>query len=232
MVNAALAKGIKKFCHVSSIATIGQAAQNELATEKIFWKASPDNSNYSISKYAAEREVWRASEEGLDVVIVNPSLIIGPGNWTQSSSDLFNKGYKGIKFYTSGANGFVDVRDVVALMIRLMNSEIKNQRFLLTAENRTFKYFFDLMHQAFKKPVPSIKVSKLLSNIAWRAEKIRCLLTGGVPYITKETVNSAYRINKFSNEKIKKAFPDYQFISLEQAVKDTCGLFLKEKKSL
>lgn len=123
MVNAALEKGIKKFCHVSSIATIGRAEHISLSTEETFWKSSPDHSNYAISKYAAEREVWRASEEGLDVVIVNPSLIIGAGNWQQSSSIFFEKGFKGMKYYTEGSNGFVDVRDVVTLMIRLMNSD-------------------------------------------------------------------------------------------------------------
>ena len=113
MVNAAVEKGIKKFLHVSSIATIGRNKNDELCTEDLFWKASPDNSNYALSKYAAEREVWRASEEGLNMIIVNPSVIIGGGNWQQSSSNMFSKAYKGIKFYTDGLNGFIDVRDVV-----------------------------------------------------------------------------------------------------------------------
>ena len=228
MVNAALEKGIKKFCHVSSIAAIGRAEHSALSTEATFWKSSPDHSNYSISKYAAEREVWRASEEGLDVVIVNPSLIIGAGNWQQSSAALFNKGYKGIKYYTNGANGFIDVRDVTALMVVLMESEIKNQRFLLTSENVSYRYFFDLMNEGFGKPKSSIKVGKLLTGFAWRAEKIRSMLTGAMPLITKETARSAHSTSRFSNEKIKKAFPDYQFIPVEQSIKDTCKLFLKD----
>ena len=114
MVNAALAKSVSKFCHVSSIAALGRDEKGGFISEETFWKSSPDNSNYSISKYGAEREVWRAAEEGLNVVIVNPSLIIGGGNWTQSSSNMFSKGYKGIKYYSSGENGFIDVRDVSA----------------------------------------------------------------------------------------------------------------------
>ena len=228
MVNAALEKGIKKFCHVSSIAAVGRAEHSALSNEETFWKSSPDHSNYSISKYAAEREVWRASEEGLDVVIVNPSLIIGAGNWEQSSATMFNKGYKGLKYFTNGANAFIDVRDVTALMIVLMKSEIRNQRFILSCENITYKYFFDLMHQEFGKPKSSIKVGKLLTGLAWRVEKIKCLLIGTIPLITKEAAHSAHRISNFSNEKIKKHFPDHQFISIEQAVKDTCKIFLRE----
>lgn len=228
MVNAALEKGIKKFCHVSSIAAIGCAERGVLTTEEIFWKSSPNHSNYSISKYAAEQEVWRGSEEGLDVVIVNPSLIIGAGNWQQSSSNMFRKGFNRIKYYTNGANGFIDVRDVSSLMITLMKSPIKNQRFLLNAENMPYKRFFDLMHLEFGKPVARIKVGKVFSNLAWRIEKIYCLLIGVKPFLRKETVDSAHHISHFSNEKIKTAFPDYKFIDIEQSVKDTCRLYLRD----
>jgi dihydroflavonol-4-reductase len=229
MVNAALEKGIRKFCHVSSIATLGRAEHGALTTEETFWKSSPENSNYSISKYGAEREVWRASEEGLNVVIVNPSLIIGPGNWEQSSSNMFPKAYRGIKYYSAGTNGFVDVRDVSALMIKLMESEISGQRFLLTAENASFRHFFDIMHEAFGKSKPSIGAGTFLSGFAWRAEKLRSKLTGSTPLITKETARSAHRKSSFSNEKIRKNFPEHQFIPMEKSVKDTCGLFLREK---
>ena len=228
MVNAALEKGIRKFCHVSSIASLGRAENGGLTNEETFWKSSPDNSNYSVSKYGAEREVWRAAEEGLNVVIVNPSLIIGGGNWAQSSSNMFSKGYKGINYYSKGENGFIDVRDVSALMIKLMGSDISNQRFLLNAENASFRKYFDNMHTAFGKTKPSIKAGKFLTGFAWRAEKIRSVLTGAAPLITKETAQSANRISRFSNEKISKVFPDFKFIPMEQSVKDTCRLYLKD----
>jgi dihydroflavonol-4-reductase len=230
MVNAALEKGVKKFCHVSSVATIGRSEQVQFSDEETFWKSSPEHSNYAISKYAAEREVWRASEEGLDVIIVNPSLIIGGGNWLQSSGIMFSKGYKGIKYYTNGVNGFVDVRDVTGVMITLMNSEIKNQRFILSTDNVLFKTFFTWMCSEFDKPKPSIKVGKLLTGFVWRAEKVWSGLTGATPFLTKETAHSGHRISYYSNEKIKKAIPNYTFIPIEQSVKDTCGLFLKDVK--
>lgn len=228
LVNAALTKGIKKFCHVSSIATLGRDEHVPIITESMFWKASPDQSNYAQSKYAAEREVWRAAEEGLNVIIVNPSLIIGGGNWQQSSSNMFSKAYKGIRFYTDGVNGFVDVRDVAALMIKLMESDINKQRFILNAENAAFRHYFDLIHTAFGKPKSSIKAGKFLSGFAWRAEKIRHFLTGATPLITKETARSAHKVSHFSNSKILSVFPDYQFITLEEAVKHTAQLYLKD----
>lgn len=228
MVNAALTKNIKKFCHVSSIATLGREENEPLITENMFWKTSPENSNYAISKYGAEREVWRAAEEGLPVIIVNPSLIIGGGNWQQSSSNMFSKAYKGIRFYTDGINGFIDVRDVCTLMILLTESDIVNQRFILNAENATLRHYFDLIHTAFGKSKPTIKAGKLLSSFAWKAEKIKYLLTGAAPLITKETARSAHRISRFSNSKILNIFPGYQFISLDESVKATASLYLKD----
>ena len=228
MVNAALDKKISKFCHVSSIASLGRAENGGLTSEETFWKSSPDNSNYSISKYAAEREVWRAAEEGLNVVIVNPSLIIGGGSWTQSSSNMFSKAYKGIKFYSGGTNGFIDVRDVSAVMIQLMKSNISGQRFVLNSENASFRHYFDLIHEAFGKSKARIKAGTFLSGFAWRAESIRSLLAGTAPLITQETSRSAHRKSSFANTKILKQFPDLKFISLEQSVKDTCTLYLKD----
>ncbi|HLC82707.1 MAG TPA: NAD-dependent epimerase/dehydratase family protein [Bacteroidia bacterium] len=230
MVNAALEKGIKKFCHVSSIASLGRAERGEQTSEETFWKSSPENSNYSITKYAAEREVWRAAEEGLNVVIVNPSLILGGGNWTQSSSNMFTKAYKGIKFYSDGTNGFVDVRDVSTIMIKLMESDISNQRFLLNGENASFKHYFEMIHEAFGKAHPRIKAGKFFTGFAWRAEMLRAFVTGSVPLITKETSRSANRQSSFSNKKILKTFPGYQFITLAQSINDTCALYLKDLK--
>lgn len=226
-VNAALEKGVKKFCHVSSVAAIGRPEHPSEITESLVWKNSPDNSRYSISKYGAEREVWRASEEGLDVVIVNPSIIIGPGNWGMGSTAIFPVAYKGIKFYTEGVCGFVDVRDVSKALIQLMDSNIRNERFILNAENLSFKDFFFLIHDTLGKAQPTIKANKLMTSLAWRAESLRAVLTGRKPVITRETVIAAHQENIFSNKKIKERL-GFTFIPVGQAVKDTAALFLKD----
>ena len=138
---------------------------------------------------------------------------------------MFSRGYRGLKFYSRGATGFIDVRDVSALMIKLMESEITNERYILSAENRTYKQYFDAMCEGFNKPKPFIKAGKVASGLAWRAEKIRQLFTGATPLITKETARSAHSKSFFSNAKITKLFPEYKFIPMEQSVKDTCKLY-------
>lgn len=232
VMNAALEKMVKKMCYVSSIATLQKTNNTKFITEALIWKFSPDLSNYAISKYQAEREVWRASEEGLAVVIVNPSVIVGGGNWSQSSANMFTKAFNGLKFYSDGATGFIDVRDVVTLMVKLMESNIKNERFILNSENATYRQFFNLIHDSFKKTRPNIKAGKFLSALAWRMESISCLITKNSPLITKETARSAHHINYFSNYKILQTFPNYKFIGLTDSIKYTCNLFLKSVKAL
>jgi dihydroflavonol-4-reductase len=227
VVNASLEKGIRKLCHVSSIAAIGQPEHSAEITESTSWKSSPGNSRYSISKYGAEREVWRASEEGLNVVIVNPGIIIGPGNWGTGSTAIFPAAYKGIKFYTEGVCGFVDVRDVSKAMIRLMESDISNERFILVSENLDYKQFFTLVHSSLGTKPPAIKASRLFTGIGWRAEKLRSAFTGSIPLLTKETAQAAHQYNSYSNKKIKERL-GFEFIPVDRSIKETAELFLRD----
>lgn len=229
VVNACLDKGVKKLCHVSSIAAIGRSEINKgFITEKTQWKTSNENSNYAISKYGAEREVWRGIAEGLDAVIVNPSVIIGPGNWDTGSAKMFTTAYKGLKYYTEGVNGFVDVRDVAKAMIILMNSDIKNQRYIVSSENYTFRDFFNEASDALHKNRPSIKASSFLSSVVWRIEWLRSLFTGSTPLITKETARSANKQYFYSNDKIKQQL-NFDFVSVSESICYTANAFLAEK---
>lgn len=228
LVNAALESGVKKLCHVSSIAALGRNTTKDIVTESTWWKPSPKNSDYSVSKYRAEREVWRASEEGLNVIIVNPSVIIGPGDFSSGAYKMMQQAYKGIPFYTNGATAFVDVRDVADAMIKLMKSDVKNQRFIVSSENVTYRRFFDLMHDAFGKKRSSIKVSKNMVQIARYIDKIKSLITGAEHAITADTVNAVSSSHLYDNAKLISQL-DLKYISVEQSVKEMCEVFLKYK---
>ncbi|MBI2270757.1 MAG: NAD-dependent epimerase/dehydratase family protein [Bacteroidetes bacterium] len=228
MVNAAIEKGIKKFCHVSSIAAIGTSESS--ITEETYWKSSPENSIYSISKYGAEREVWRAAEEGLNVVVVNPSVIIGPGDWGGVGTKMSRTAYKGLLFYTDGVTGFVDVRDVASIMLKLMESKISNQRFIVSSENIGFRQYFELACTCFKKRIPFIKAGVVLSDIAWRVEKLKSSISSYSPLITKETSRAAHKKKNYSNDKVRTALK-YNFIPIEESIRETCRLFLLDTKN-
>jgi dihydroflavonol-4-reductase len=142
VVNAALEHGVKKFCHVSSTSALGDAINGESITEETFRNPKMKHSGYSISKYLSELEVWRGITEGLNAVIVNPSVVLGAGNWETGSPSIFSAVNDGMRFYTEGSMGYVDVVDVVEIMIRLMESEISGERYIVSAENISFKDFF------------------------------------------------------------------------------------------
>ncbi len=224
LVNACLLENVEKFCHCSSIAAVGRPDKGTWVDESLIWKTSRKNSYYSISKFGAEREVWRGSEEGLDVVIVNPSVIIGPGDPNRSSARLFTTVKEGLRFYSSGATGFVDARDVATAMKLLMEKDIVNERFILNSENLSYRNLFEIIARHAGVKPPFFKAGKVLSEIAWRLEKARSLVTGSNPLITRETARSANSNYEFSNEKIKNEL-DFTFRSIDDAAMNTAGFF-------
>jgi len=227
IVNAALDKNIEKLCYVSSIAAIGKPENGGLISENHFWKYSKNHSIYAMSKYDAEREVWRGIAEGLDAVIINPSIILGLGNWNAGSSRLFKSVWDGLKFYTKGINGYVDVRDVAKVMVLLMNSSIKNERFIVSSENIEYQELFSLIAKGLNKIPPKYKASRFLSEIVWRADRIKSILSNSKPLITKETARTANAKSCYSNQKLLKAI-NYQFTPISQTIEHICKHFIKD----
>lgn len=227
MVNLALDYSIEKFCFVSSIATISKAFDNSEITEENDWNPTENNSGYAISKYGAETELWRGSQEGLDVIIVNPGVILGAGYWRTGTGKLFDLVYKGFKYYTEGVTGYVAVLDVVKSMILLMKSSIKNERFIIVAENRSFKEILFTIADGFAKNRPSIKVTSFLSKIAWRLAFLKSLLSKNGPLITRESLRASTRISHYSNVKVKSML-NYEYEPLLISIKEICNNYKQD----
>ncbi|MFM6925592.1 MAG: NAD-dependent epimerase/dehydratase family protein, partial [Ferruginibacter sp.] len=223
VVNAALDAGIKKMVYVSSVAALGRIRENEPINETMNWTEETSNSAYGQSKYLAEMQVWRGIGEGLDAVIVNPVVILGAGDWNSGSSQIFKTAYDQFPWYTDGSSGFVDVRDVAKAMIDLMNSDISAQRFILSAENRTYAEIFNLMAKAFGKKPPHKKVTPLLAKIVWRLEAIKSHISGKDPLLTKETSATAMAQVTFDNSKLKKFLPGFTYRKIEDTIAETCA---------
>jgi nucleoside-diphosphate-sugar epimerase len=226
VVNVALEEKVRKLCYVSSIAALGRAENNGITDENTPWINSKDNSAYSLSKYNAEKEVWRSMEEGLNAVIVNPSIILGLASPHKGSSQIFSTVWNGLKFYTPGINGFVDVRDVVRIMVRLMDSDISSERFVVNAGNIRYKDLFEWIAEAYNKPKPSIPVNHLMSGLAWRAMKIMSLFNGKPPLVTRETARTARSEYRYASDKVRKDL-EYSFMDPEQTVRETALLLKK-----
>jgi dihydroflavonol-4-reductase len=218
VVNSCLEHGIQKLLYVSSVAAIARAEGAVLISEKTPWMLDGNTSQYGISKYKAELEVWRGAAEGLPMVIVNPSVIIGEGDWNKGSSAILKNVYNEFPFYTRGTNGFVDAKDVCRAMVLLMNSNITNERFIVNENNYSYKTIFTLMANAFGKKPPPYFAKPWMSNIVWRLYAIRKFFTGIKPLITKETAHTADTIFEYDNSKLLKALPEFTYTSMEDTL--------------
>lgn len=220
IVNLCLQYGTR-LVHVSSVAALGDAKKGNLITEKDFWEYDANVHAYAISKYEGEMEVWRGIAEGLNAVIVNPSVIIGKNAGFEGSGAIFKLVKDGLKFYTDGATGIVDVEDVAKCMILLMNSKITAERFILSADNLHYKDFFAEIAVGFNIKPPSIAAKPWMLGIAWRAAKLLSLFTQKPPTLTKDAARSSFNLSYYSNEKVKNALA-INFKPLKQSIKEVC----------
>lgn len=220
VVNLCLIEGVKNLCYVSSIASLGRTKSGNTMDENSKWEGGKLNSNYAISKYRAEQEVWRGSEEGLEVVIVNPGVIIGVGNFKKGSNALIHTVYKGLPFYSMGVNGYVDVADVAKAMRLLVHNKVRNKRFVLVGTNMRFRDLFFLIADTFPCKRPFIEVGPVLAAISWRVAGFIRLFYKNSLAITKETARAAITESYYNSAQIQKEI-GFQFTPIEQTVQ-TC----------
>lgn len=216
VVNFCLSSNVKKLCYVSSTAAIGSNL-NGSTTEVDKWENGKTISGYSVSKFSAEKEVWRGIEEGLNAVIINPCVILGPGDWNDSSLTIFKTANKGISFYPSGRNAIVDARDVAKAMRLLMDSTIHSERYLCTGVNITFHDLFSKLCLKFGNKAPSILVPRWLTIFVAFFSETFSRISGKKLGISIETAYSAYKSIEYDNSKLKNAI-DIEFHTLEETI--------------
>jgi nucleoside-diphosphate-sugar epimerase len=211
IVNLCLEKNIKKLCYVSSIAAIGSSNESEI-TENQLLNPQETNYVYSLSKYYAEMEVWRGIEEGLNAVIVNPSTILAPYIPKKNIEKFLKYIFRhGIKYYFPGTMGFVDVFDLVDVMITLQKSNINSQRFIVTSENLSYKNIIDYINIALGKKLSKKMIPKEL------LKKIRNIFFFTRKFLSEQSLEYLYSEYVYSNEKIKKAI-SFEFKEIQETI--------------
>ncbi|RME09104.1 MAG: NAD-dependent epimerase/dehydratase family protein, partial [Bacteroidetes bacterium] len=208
---------------------LGSPKDSDTISEATKWEPGHRGTNYGLTKHLAEIEVWRGRAEGLPVAVVNPANVLGSGFWRgrTSTGKLFHTIWQGLKFYPPGSTGWVDVRDVVRFMVKLMESDIEGERYILSAENRTFKWVFDRIAAALDVPPPSIRANAFLREMAWRAAWLQSKLTGTPPLITKETARSSATTKLYDNSKSLSAFEDFRYTPIEKTIAEMARQFLE-----
>ena len=231
VVNVALDLGVEKLLFVSSIAAIGRHKKQNIIDENTKWQDSKWNSPYATSKHLAEMEVWRGIAEGLNAVVVNPSNILGSGFWKErtSTGQFFYKIWSGFPFYPIGGSGFVDVRDVIRFMVKLMESDISAERFIINAENLPFKTILDQIALSLNMKKPRIKLTPFMGEITWRVVWLISKLTGKEPFITKQMVRASKQNFVYENGKSLSIFP-FNYTPIKNTLAETAEQFLLSTK--
>jgi dihydroflavonol-4-reductase len=220
VINAALEHGTRKLAYISSVAALDPVREHQVITEQDFGNLPQRYTNYGESKFQSELEVWRGVEEGLNAVVINPSVVLGPFMPLKGPGALLKVIQKGISYYPRGMTGFVDVRDVCHVLLRLMQENIINERFIVSEDNHTYKDLFQMIAEKMDSKIPHRELNPFITNMAWRVERLRSFLLHQNPLITKELHQSAHQKVRFSNEKIRKTL-GYQFIPLQRSIEDT-----------
>jgi dihydroflavonol-4-reductase len=228
IVNMALETNTPRLIHISSVAALSRSRKGETITEDKKWEDGPLNTSYGISKYHAEMEVWRGIGEGLNASIVNPSTILGYGDWNESSCAIFKSVFREFPWYSNGVNGFVDVKDVARAVVALLGADAAGQRFILNGDNWSFRQLFNCIAAGFGKTPPSRKVTPFLSALAWRVEKIKTLFSGGPSLISRESARIALSDTRFNSSKIVQKLPGFSFTPLQQTLDLACARYMKE----
>lgn len=227
IVNLCVSNSIKKLCYISSIAALGQPLNNAPIRETSEWNNEIAHDVYAITKYGAELEVWRGTQEGVDAVIVNPGVIIGPGIWKYGSGSLIKTVHKGLKYYTAGSTGFVPVKSVVDSMVGLMQSPIKNERFILVSNNWSYKQFLTTCSKALNVKPPKKEAKNSLLQLGWRMDWLGHKLTGKRRRLTKHLVTALNTNTVYDNSKLTSHL-NIEFASLDQTIKDVSKWYLEE----
>lgn len=228
IVNFCIDYQVKKLCFVSSIAALGDPKEYEKEIdEQTEWNPELSHSDYAISKYGAEMEVWRGRQEGLNVVIVNPGIIIGPGFWDSGSGALFKKVKNGLSFYTRGTSGFISVHDVVKCMTHCMDSDLNEDRFCLIAENLSYESALKTIAKGLGVHPPRFYANPSLTALLWRIDWLFSMLFGRKRQLSRLLSKSLHQQDRYSNEKIKSFYKE-PFQSIEQCLSENAAVYLRK----
>jgi len=231
IVNLCISNNVKKLCYVSSVAAIGNPQNSEQTSdEETYWNPEEDHSVYAITKYGAEIEVWRGTQEGLDAVIVNPGVILGPGHWKSGGSgSLVRLIYKGVPYYTTGVSSYVDIWDVIDVMTQLMNSNIKNERYILASEHLSFNDFQTRVAKALNVEPAKKEANKLMLEIAWRLDWLNHKLRGKRRKLSKQMAKTVRLKRYYDTSKIKQAL-NFEFTPIDESISKISSFFIEDLK--
>ena len=228
VVNAMLAQGVEELVYISSVAALGRKPGEPEVHEETVFEDGPEISDYARSKYRAELEVWRGQEEGLRVSVLNPVIVIGPGDYSRSSAALMTQVAQGLRFYPKGSNGFVAADDVATVAWKLVEGGVWGERFVVCGFHATYRELFNAMADALGMRSPQWPVHRWVAELAWRVARLAEILTRRPAFVTREALRTSARNHRYRTEKIQQKLK-FDFTPLLPTVQRTAEDYLRSR---
>jgi dihydroflavonol-4-reductase len=229
LVNSMLHLGTGELIHVSSVSALGRK-EGEPVHESVPFEEGADVTHYARSKYLAEIEVWRGKEEGLKVLVVNPVIILGPGDFARSSSTMFALAHKGFQWFPSGSNGFVSATDVARACHLLATHECWNERYMLCAENLPYRQVLTWMAEALSTRPPVHRLRSWMMGLAWRFGRVFEIVTGRISPITRESVQNTNKVHAYESDFLERTLERkgcaWEYESIQSTIEKTAPYVL------
>ncbi len=216
LVNLCLSHSVKKLVYVSSIAALGNDPSISVIDENTPWDNNIDKNPYAYSKYGGEMEVWRAMQEGLNAVIVNPGIVLGKDSPIET---LLLRHKKGLRWCTTGNNAFVNIQDIIILMDKLMDSKIEGERFILVAENWSGKVMVETLLKSGDIRPRVFFIPKDFLYFLWGLEHLIQLLGIRKRFLTRALISGQYEQKTIDGSKIK-SFVDFEYSPITKLIFD------------
>ncbi|MFY0644469.1 MAG: NAD-dependent epimerase/dehydratase family protein [Bacteroidia bacterium] len=225
VVNACLGSNVRRFIGISSTGALSKKHDNKPIKESFDWDEGASYAFYGLSKYLGDKQIWRAKEEGLDVIVLNPGVILGYGDWNKGSLRLFRNAYTKFPFYSTGSTGFIGVEDLCKATVHFINSAEVNEQYVAISENLSFDKVSFMMAKAFKTKAPYIKVSGLMHTAIHQLISFKEFIgIGGL--LSRETSRSSVLKSQFDNSKLVNTLP-FDLEPIESVIQKACLAYNK-----
>jgi dihydroflavonol-4-reductase len=227
IVHAAETAGIKRMVYVSSNCVFGGGTMDNPGTELSEFTGFKFNSGYINSKYLAQQWILSEVEKTkFPIVIVNPTIIIGPYDKGPGSGEIILRALRSpIQICPEGGKNFVDARDAATAICNALTMGIPGECYLLASENVTFADLFERINRIYGRTGMRVMIPGGLIRFAGFAGSIYQSLSNHDVDLNLVNARQLATESYFSAAKASRVL-DFQPRPIDDAIKAAIGWFV------
>ncbi len=202
--------------YISSTSTLNRKHKGS-TTESFETENIGQRSAYGVGKLRAEMTVWRAIHEGLCAAIINPGILLGPGDFRKGSLKMVTRASQGLTLAPAGSNGFTDASDAARAIVELMENQMFGERYVCVGFNISYLNLFQRIAAAAGTHPPKKVLSPALAYSTAKALEIWSKISGHDPFISPDLLRTTSRHAQYQSSKLEKAL-EFQFTPMDDTI--------------